>query len=144
MNMKFAELLKNQIIGNNINLVSFDTNSLSEWLKSNFVSLLGNHNISVNTITLTKLDNNSYKSLFSLNAQNEKDSYVMEFGILKSNEYIEQANEILNRLSVLFLEDNFSKLDLLNILKKNRFNLSKINNVNTLLIYKSEYCQEHI
>ena len=144
MNMKFAELLKNQIIGNDINLVSFDTNSLSEWLKSNFVSLLGNHNISVNTITLTKLDNNSYKSLFSLNAQNEKDSYVMEFGILKSNEYIEQANEILNRLSVLFLEDNFSKLDLLNILKKNRFNLSKINNVNTLLIYKSEYCQEHI
>ncbi|MAW84254.1 MAG: hypothetical protein CL832_07625 [Crocinitomicaceae bacterium] len=135
MNMKFAELLKNQIIGNDINLVSFDTNSLSEWLKSNFVSLLGNHNISVNTITLTKLDNNSYKSLFSLNAQNEKDSYVMEFGILKSNEYIEQANEILNRLSVLFLEDNFSKLDLLNILKKNRFNLSKINNVNTLLIY---------
>ncbi|MAJ07136.1 MAG: hypothetical protein CL827_09820 [Crocinitomicaceae bacterium] len=133
--MKFAELLKNQIIGNDINLVSFDTNSLSEWLKSNFVSLLGNHNISVNTITLTKLDNNSYKSLFSLNAQNEKDSYVMEFGILKSNEYIEQANEILNRLSVLFLEDNFSKLDLLNILKKNRFNLSKINNVNTLLIY---------
>jgi hypothetical protein len=133
--MKFAELLKNQIIGNDINLVSFDTNSLSEWLKSNFVSLLGNHNISVNSITLTKLDNNSYKSLFSLNAQNEKDSYVMEFGILKSNEYIEQANEILNRLSVLFLEDNFSKLDLLNILKKNRFNLSKINNVNTLLIY---------
>ena len=133
--MKFAELLKNQIIGNDINLVSFNTNSLSEWLKSNFVSLLGNHNISVNSITLTKLDNNSYKSLFSLNAQNEKDSYVMEFGILKSNEYIEQANEILNRLSILFLEDNFSKLDLSNILKKNRFNLSKINNVITLLIY---------
>lgn len=59
----------------------------------------------------------------------------MEFGILKNYEFINEANTFSNRLSILYLENDFSNSDFINKLKDTSYNLSKIQSINTLIIY---------
>tara|TARA_B100000768_G_C11274085_1_gene374924 strand:+ start:2429 stop:2830 length:402 start_codon:yes stop_codon:yes gene_type:complete len=133
--MEFSKLFKNQIIKDDIDLNLFDNKELGEWLVSNFVNILCDYKIFVLSVSLIPKVADGYKSLFSLNAKNEKSSHNMEFGILKNHEFISEVNTSSNRLSILVLENDFSDYDILNKLKVKNYNLSKIKSINTLIVY---------
>ncbi len=133
--MEFSKLFKNQIIKDDIDLNLFDNKELGEWLVSNFVNILCDYKIFVLSVSLIPKVTDGYKSLFSLNAKNEKSSHNMEFGILKNHEFISEVNTSSNRLSILVLENDFSDYDILNKLKVKNYNLSKIKSINTLIVY---------
>lgn len=133
--MELSKLFKNQIIKDDIDLNVFNNKELGEWLVSNFVNILFDYKIFVSSVSLIPKVADGYKTLFSLNAKNEKSSQNMEFGILKNYEFINEANTFSNRLSILYLENDFSNSDFINKLKDTSYNLSKIQSINTLIIY---------
>ncbi len=133
--MELSKLFKNQIIKDDIDLNVFNNKELGEWLVSNFVNILFDYKIFVSSVSLVPKVADGYKTLFSLNAKNEKSSHHMEFGILKNYGFINEANTFSNRLSILYLENDFSDSDILNKLKDTSYNLSKIQSINTLIIY---------
>ena len=59
----------------------------------------------------------------------------MEFGLLENADGILNAMEFSNRLTLLSLEIGFPSQEILHKLKETNFNFSKINGVNTLILY---------
>ena len=133
--LEYSRLLKNEIIKYDSDLFSYSLNELSEWLVSNFVNILSDQKIFVSSVNISPITEDGYKTLFSLQAKNEKSHYQMEFGLLENADGILNAMEFSNRLTLLSLEIGFPSQEILHKLKETNFNFSKINGVNALILY---------
>ena len=133
--MEYSRLLKNEIIKYDSDLISYSLNELSEWLVSNFVNILSDQKIFVSSVNISPIIEDGYKTLLSIQAKNEKSHYQMEFGLLENADGILNAMEFSNRLTILSLEISFPIQEILHKLKETNFNFSKINGLNTLILY---------
>ena len=133
--LEYSKIKKNEIIKYDSDLIFYTLNELSEWLVSNFVNILSDQKIFVSSVNISPIIESGYKTLLSIKAKNEKSHYQMEFGLLESADGILNAMEFSNRLTILSLEMGFPSQEILYKLKETNFNFSKINGVNTLILY---------
>ena len=133
--MDISLAMKNQILVDDIDLLQFTQNKQKQWLVSNFVNILCDHKIYIETVTITPKENIDSNLLYTLEASNENKSYLMEFGELKT-QYIPTLTK--GKLARLFIVNMNEDLDYVNLLKKAnamRYNISVINNTQTLLLF---------
>ena len=133
--MDISLAMKNQILFDDIDLLQFTQNKLKQWLVSNFVNILCDHKIYIETVTITPKENIESNLLYTLEASNENKTYLMEFGELKAQD-IQRLTK--GKLARLFIVNMNEDLDYVNLLKKAnamRYNVSVINNTQTLLLF---------
>ena len=83
--MDISLAMKNQILFDNVDLLQFTQKKLKQWLISNFVNILCEHKIYIETVSITPNENIDSNLLYTIKASNEKENFVMEFGELKSS-----------------------------------------------------------
>ena len=133
--MDISLAMKNQILFDDIDLLQFTQNKLKQWLVSNFVNILCDHKIYIETVSITPRENIDSNLLYTLEASNENKTYLMEFGELKAQD-IQRLTK--GKLARLFIVNMNEDLDYVNLLKKAnamRYNVSVINNTQTLLLF---------
>ena len=133
--MDISLAMKNQILFDDIDLLQFTQNKLKQWLVSNFVNILCDHKIYIETVSITPLDNIDSNLLYTLEASNENKTYLMEFGELKSSDIPRLTKGKLERLFIVNMNDDFDYVSLLKKANAMRYNVSVINNTQTLLLF---------
>ena len=133
--MDISLAMKNQILFDDIDLLQFTQNKLKQWLVSNFVNILCDHKIYIETVSITPLDNIDSNLLYTLEASNENKTYLMEFGELKASDVPRLKKGKLERLFIVNMNDDFDYVSLLKRANAMRYNVSVINNTQTLLLF---------
>jgi len=133
--MDISLAMKNQILFDDIDLLHFTQNKLKQWLVSNFVNILCDHKIYIETVSITPLDNIDSNLLYTLEASNENKTYLMEFGELKASDVPRLKKGKLERLFIVNMNDDFDYVSLLKRANAMRYNVSVINNTQTLLLF---------
>ena len=86
--MDISLAMKNQILFDNVDLLQFTQKKLKQWLISNFVNILCEHKIYIETVSITPHENIESNLLYTIKASNEKENFVMEFGELKTSDIL--------------------------------------------------------
>ena len=133
--MDISLAMKNQILFDDIDLLQFTQNKLKQWLVSNFVNILCDHKIYIETVSITPLENIDSNLLYTLEASNENKTYLMEFGELKASDVPRLTKGKLERLFIVNMNEDFDYVSLLKKANAMRYNLSVINNTQTLLLF---------
>ena len=133
--MDISLAMKNQILFDDIDLLQFTQNKLKQWLVSNFVNILCDHKIYIETVSITPLENIDSNLLYTLEASNENKTYLMEFGELKASDVPRLKKGKLERLFIVNMNDDFDYVSLLKRANAMRYNVSVINNTQTLLLF---------
>ena len=132
--MDISLAMKNQILVDDIDLLQFTKNKQKQWLVSNFVNILCDHKIYIETVTITPKENIDSNLLYTLEASNESKTYLMEFGELKAQDIPRLTKGKLERLFIVNMNEDFD-LSLLKKANAMRYNVSVINNTQTLLLF---------
>lgn len=127
--------MKNQILFDNVDLLQFTQKKLKQWLMSNFVNILCDHKIYIETVLITPHENIDSNLLYTIKASNEKENFVMEFGELKTSDIFNIEKSNLERLFIVNMRDHYDQLPMLKKLNNIRYNLSTINTAETLLLF---------
>jgi hypothetical protein len=133
--MDISLAMKNQILFDDIDLLQFTQNKLKQWLVSNFVNILCDHKIYIETVSITPLENIDSNLLYTLEASNENKTYLMEFGELKASDVPRLTKGKLERLFIVNMNEDFDYVSLLKKANAMRYNVSVINNTQTLLLF---------
>ena len=133
--MDISLAMKNQILFDNVDLFQFTQNKLKQWLISNFVNILCDHKIYIETVSITPKENRDSNLLYTIKASNEKENFVMEFGELKTSDIFNIEKSKLERLFIVNMRDHFDQLPILKKLNNIRYNLSTVNTTETLILY---------
>jgi hypothetical protein len=133
--MDISLAMKNQILFDDIDLLQFTQNKLKQWLVSNFVNILCDHKIYIETVSITPLENIDSNLLYTLEASNENKTYLMEFGELKASDVPRLTKGKLERLFIVNMNEDFDYIYLLKKANAMRYNVSVINNTQTLLLF---------
>ena len=133
--MDISLAMKNQILVDDIDLLQFTQNKLKQWLVSNFVNILCDHKIYIETVTITPKENIDSNLLYTLEASNENKTYLMEFGELKTQDMPRLTKGKLERLFIVNMNEDFDYVNLLKKANAMRYNVSVINNTQTLLLF---------
>lgn len=133
--MDITLAMKNQILFDNVDLFQFTQNKLKQWLISNFVNILCDHKIYIETVSITPHENIDANLLYTIKASNEKENFVMEFGELKTSDIFNIEKSKLERLFIVNMRDHFDQLPILKKLNNIRYNLSTVNTTETLILY---------
>jgi hypothetical protein len=133
--MDISLAMKNQILFDDIDLLQFTQNKLKQWLVSNFVNILCDHKIYIETVSITPLENIDSNLLYTLEASNENKTYLMEFGELKASDVPRLTKGKLERLFIVNMNEDFDYISLLKKANAMRYNVSVINNTQTLLLF---------
>ena len=132
--MDISLAMKNQILFDDIDLLKFTQNKLKQWLVSNFVNILCDHKIYIETVSITPHKNIDSNLLYTIEASNENKTYLMEFGELKAIDMPRLAKGKLERLFIVNMNEDFD-LSLLKKANAMRYNMSVISNTQTLLLF---------
>ena len=132
--MDISLAMKNQILFDDIDLLQFTQNKLKQWLVSNFVNILCDHKIYIETVSITPHKNIDSNLLYTIEASNENKTYLMEFGELKAIDMPRLAKGKLERLFIVNMNEDFD-LSLLKKANAMRYNMSVISNTQTLLLF---------
>jgi hypothetical protein len=132
--MDISLAMKNQILFDDIDLLQFTQNKLKQWLVSNFVNILCDHKIYIETVSITPRENIDSNLLYTLEASNENKTYLMEFGEVKTSDIPRLTKGKLERLFIVNMNEDFD-LSLLKKANAMRYNVSVINNTQTLLLF---------
>ena len=132
--MDISLAMKNQILVDDIDLLQFTKNKQKQWLVSNFVNILCDHKIYIETVSITPRENIDSNLLYTLEASNENKTYLMEFGELKAQDIQRLTKGKLARLFIVNMNEDFD-LSLLKKANAMRYNISVINNTQTLLLF---------
>ena len=127
--------MKNQILFDNVDLLQFTQKKLKQWLMSNFVNILCDHKIYIETVLITPHENIDSNLLYTIKASNEKENFVMEFGELKTSDIFNLEKSNLERLFIVNMRDHYDQSPMLKKLNNIRYNLSTINTAETLLLF---------
>jgi hypothetical protein len=133
--MDISLAMKNQILFDDIDLLQFTQNKLKQWLVSNFVNILCDHKIYIETVSITPRENIDSNLLYTLEASNENKTYLMEFGELKTQDMPRLTKGKLERLFIVNMNEDFDYVNLLKKANAMRYNISVINNTQTLLLF---------
>jgi len=133
--MDISLAMKNQILVDDIDLLHFTQNKLKQWLVSNFVNILCDHKIYIETVSITPHENIDSNLLYTLEASNENKTYLMEFGKLKASDVPRLTKGKLERLFIVNMNEDFDSVTLLKKANAMRYNVSVINNTQTLLLF---------
>jgi len=133
--MDISLAMKNQILFDDIDLLQFTQNKQKQWLVSNFVNILCDHKIYIETVTITPKENIESNLLYTLEASNENKTYLMEFGELKTQDMPRLTKGKLERLFIVNMNEDFDYVNLLKKANAMRYNISVINNTQTLLLF---------
>ena len=133
--MDISLAMKNQILFDDIDLLHFTQNKLKQWLVSNFVNILCDHKIYIETVSITPRENIDSNLLYTLEASNENKTYLMEFGELKASDVPRLTKGKLERLFIVNMNEDFDYVSLLKKANAMRYNVSVINNTQTLLLF---------
>ena len=133
--MDISLAMKNQILFDDIDLLQFTQNKLKQWLVSNFVNILCDHKIYIETVSITPRENIDSNLLYTLEASNENKTYLMEFGELKTQDIPRLTKGRLERLFIVNMNEDFDYVNLLKKANAMRYNISVINNTQTLLLF---------
>ena len=133
--MDITLAMKNQILFDNVDLFQFTQNKLKQWLISNFVNILCDHKIYIETVSITPHENIDANLLYTIKASNEKENFVMEFGELKTSDIFNIEKSKLERLFIVNMRDHYDQLPMLKKLNNIRYNLSTFNTTETLILY---------
>ena len=132
--MDISLAMKNQILFDDIDLLKFTQKKLTQWLMSNFVNILCDHKIYIETVSITPHKNIDSNLLYTIEASNENKTYLMEFGELKAIDMPRLAKGKLERLFIVNMNEDFD-LSLLKKANAMRYNVSVISNTQTLLLF---------
>ena len=132
--MDISLAMKNQILFDNIDLLQLSQNKLKQWLMSNFVNILCDHKIYIETVSITPHENIDTNLLYTIKASNEKENFVMEFGELKTSDILKLKQNEFQQLFIVNISDH-NQLSVLKKLNGIRYNLSVISNTKTLLLF---------
>ncbi len=133
--MDISLAMKNQILVDDIDLLQFTQNKQKQWLVSNFVNILCDHKIYIETVTITPRENLDSNLLYTLEASNENKTYLMEFGELKAQDLPRLTKEKRERLFIVNMDEDFDYVNLLKNANAMRYNMSVINDTQTLLLF---------
>ena len=133
--MDISLAMKNQILFDNIDLLQLSQNKLKQWLMSNFVNILCDHKIYIETVSITPNENIDTNLLYTIKASNEKENFVMEFGELKTSDILKLKQNEFQQLFIVNISDDYNQLSVLKKLNGMRYNLSFIRNTKTLLLF---------
>jgi len=133
--MDISLAMKNQILFDDIDLLQFTQNKLKQWLVSNFVNILCDHKIYIETVSITPHENIDTNLLYSIKASNEKESFVMEFGELKTSDILNLQQNEFQQLFIVNMSNDYDQMSVLKKLSGIRYNLSVISNTKTLLLF---------
>ena len=133
--MDISLAMKNQILFDDIDLLQFTQNKLKQWLVSNFVNILCDHKIYIETVSITPRENIDSNLLYTLEASNENKTYLMEFGELKTQDIPRLTKGKLERLFIVNMNEDLDYVSLLKKANAMRYNVSVINNTQTLLLF---------
>jgi len=133
--MDISLAMKNQILLDDIDLLQFTQNKLKQWLMSNFVNILCDHKIYIERVKITPHKNKDSNLLYTLEASNENETYLMEFGALKTSDLLRLTKGKPERLFIVNMNEDFDYLSILKKINAMRYNLSVINNSQTLLLF---------
>ena len=64
--MDITLAMKNQILFDNVDLFQFTQNKLKQWLISNFVNILCDHKIYIETVSITPKENRDSNLLYTI------------------------------------------------------------------------------
>ena len=133
--MDITLAMKNQILFDNVDLFQFTQNKLKQWLISNFVNILCDHKIYIETVSITPHENIDANLLYTIKASNEKENFVMEFGELKTSDILKLKQNEFQQLFIVNISDDYNQLSVLKKLNGIRYNLSVISKTKTLLLF---------
>jgi len=133
--MDISLAMKNQILFDDIDLLQFTQNKLKQWLVSNFVNILCDHKIYIETVSITPRENIDSNLLYTLEASNENKTYLMEFGELKTQDIPRLTKGKLERLFIVNMNEDFDYVNLLKKANAMRYNVSVINDTKTMLLF---------
>ena len=133
--MDISLAMKNQILFDDIDLLKFTQKKLTQWLMSNFVNILCDHKIYIETVSITPHENIDSNLLYTLEASNENKTYLMEFGEVKTSDIPRLTKGKLERLFIVNMNEDFDYVSLLKKANAMRYNVSVINNTQTLLLF---------
>jgi hypothetical protein len=133
--MDISLAMKNQILFDNVDLLQLSQNKLKQWLMSNFVNILCDHKIYIETVSITPQKNIDTNLLYTIKASNEKENFVMEFGELKTSDILKLKQNEFQQLFIVNMSDDYNQLFVLKKLNGIRYNLSVIGNTKTLLLF---------
>ena len=133
--MDISLAMKNQILFDNVDLLQLSQNKLKQWLMSNFVNILCDHKIYIETVSITPQKNIDTNLLYTIKASNEKENFVMEFGELKTSDILKLKQNEFQQLFIVNISDDYNQLSVLKKLNGIRYNLSVIGNTKTLLLF---------
>ena len=133
--MDISLAMKNQILFDDIDLLQFTQNKLKQWLVSNFVNILCDHKIYIETVSITPRENIDSNLLYTLEASNENKTYLMEFGELKTQDIPRLTKGRLERLFIVNMNEDFDYVNLLKKANAMRYNVSFINDTKTMLLF---------
>ena len=133
--MDITLAMKNQILFDNVDLFQFTQNKLKQWLISNFVNILCDHKIYIETVSITPHENIDANLLYTIKASNEKENFVMEFGELKTSDIFNIEKSKLERLFIVNMRDHYDQLPMKKKQNNIRYNLSTVNTTETLILY---------
>jgi len=147
--LNIAEQFKDEILVNKIDVCSMDFKRLLEWSKSNFVNVLYDNKIYIESVIAhsTQLTNLSaqkikenlgpFKYLFSISSESETKKYNLDFGIIKDI----QDFKFLNNNNCIYIYQTLDYEKLISssffqkVLRNKNFNLTKINDKYLLIFY---------
>ena len=147
--LNIAEQFKDEILVNKIDVCSMDFKRLLEWSKSNFVNVLYDHKIYIESVIahsaqLTNLSAQKikenlgpFKYLFSISSESETKKYNLDFGIIKDI----QDFKFLNNNNCIYIYQTLDYEKLISssffqqVLRNKNFNLTKINDKYLLIFY---------
>lgn len=133
--MDISLAMKNQILFDDIDLLQFTQNKLKQWLVSNFVNILCDHKIYIETVSITPRENIDSNLLYTLEASNENKTYLMEFGELKTQDIPRLTKGKLERLFIVNMNEDLDYVSLLKKANAMRYNVSVINDTKTMLLF---------
>ena len=147
--LNIAEQFKDEILVNKIDVCSMDYKRLAEWSKSNFVNVLYDNKIYIDSVILhsahftnlsaqkIKKKLGPFKYLFSISSETETNKYNLDFGIIKN---IQDFKFLNNNNSIYVYEtldftNLFSSSFFKKVLLEKKFNFTKINSKYLLIFY---------
>ena len=133
--MDISLAMKNQILFDNIDLLQLSQTKLKQWLLSNFVNILCDHKVYIETVSITPHKNIKSNLLHTIEASNEKENFIMEFGELKASDILNLEKSEFQQLFIVNMSHDYDQLSVLKKLNGIRYNLSVISKTNTLLLF---------
>jgi len=133
--MDISLAMKNQILFDNIDLLQLSQTKLKQWLLSNFVNILCDHKVYIETVSITPHKNINSNLLHTIEASNEKENFIMEFGELKASDILNLEKSEFQQLFIVNMSHDYDQLSVLKKLNGIRYNLSVISKTNTLLLF---------